>query len=122
MDFEKQLEAMRRRHVLHIDDETDTSKGTEATDSLPIPAIGNVFLYQEDNDNVSVSVYFYEETFWMNQKALGELFGTTKQSISYHLNNIFADGELLRESVVKEFLTTAADGKQYRTLHYNLDR
>lgn len=52
---------------------------------------------------------------------MAELFNTSKQSISYHLKNIFADGELEKNSVVKEFLTTASDGKSYRTLYYNLD-
>ena len=80
-----------------------------------------VILYQTDDGNVNVSVFYYEETFWLNQKAMAELFDTSKQSISYHLNNIFSEGELFKNSVVKEFLTTASDGKNYKTLYYNLD-
>ena len=50
-----------------------------------------------------------------------DLFQTTKQNISLHIRNVFEEGELHEESVVKEYLTTAADGKRYRTQHYNLD-
>jgi len=50
-----------------------------------------------------------------------DLFDSTKQNISLHINNIFKEGELLRNSVVKEYLTTAADGKKYKTKFYNLD-
>ena len=78
-------------------------------------------LYQTDDGNVNVSVMYYDESFWLTQKAMSELFGTTKQSISYHLNNIFSENELDKNSVVKDFLTTASDGKNYKTLYYNLD-
>ncbi|WP_416390329.1 virulence RhuM family protein [Roseburia hominis] len=80
-----------------------------------------VVLYQTDDGNVNVSVMYYDESFWLTQKAMSELFGTTKQSISYHLNNIFSENELDKNSVVKDFLTTASDGKNYKTLYYNLD-
>ena len=61
------------------------------------------------------------ETVWLTQMAMSELFETTKQNISLHLKNIFSEGELEEESVVKEYLTTAADGKNYRTKMYNLE-
>ena len=54
-------------------------------------------------------------------KKLAELFGTSKQNIGQHLKNIFSEQELIEDSVVKDFFTTAADGKQYRIRHYNLD-
>ena len=60
-------------------------------------------------------------TVWLSQLELAELFQTTKQNVSLHIKNILADDELLAESVVKENLTTAADGKRYRTQLYNLD-
>ena len=61
------------------------------------------------------------ETVWLTQKLMAELFQTTKQNISLHLQNIFEEGELAENSVVKEFLTTASDGKKYKTAFYNLD-
>lgn len=78
-------------------------------------------LYEDKEGNVKLSVLFSEETFWLNQNALSNLFEVTKQTISYHLNNIFTEGELDENSVVKEILTTATDGKKYNILHYNLD-
>lgn len=87
--------------------------------SEPIKA--EIILYQSEGANVPVQVRYMNETLWMPQKEIAELFGTTKQSISYHLTNIFKEGELSRDSVVKELLTTADDGKNYRVLFYNLD-
>ena len=58
---------------------------------------------------------------WLTQKALGELYNTSKQDISYHLGNIFKDLELEENAVVKKYLTTASDGKKYKTNYYNLD-
>lgn len=78
-------------------------------------------LYSTPDNDVVVSAILDDETIWLNQNSMAELFGTTKQSISYHLSNIFEEKELDKNSVVKEFLTTAADGKSYKTLHYNLD-
>jgi hypothetical protein len=62
-----------------------------------------------------------DETVWLSQAQMAELFQTTKQNISLHVNNAFKEGELEPNSVVKEYLTTAADGKNYSTKHYNLD-
>jgi hypothetical protein len=61
------------------------------------------------------------ETVWLTQQLMAELFQTTKQNIGQHLKNVFAEKELEESSVVKEFFTTAADGKQYRTRFYSLD-
>ena len=61
------------------------------------------------------------ETVWLMQNQMAELFQTTKQNVSLHLKNIFEEGELSVNSVVKDFLTTAQDGKNYNTKHYNLD-
>ncbi len=61
------------------------------------------------------------ETVWLNQNQMADLFLITKQNVGQHIRNAFAEGELAPESVVKDFFTTAADGKQYRTKHYNLD-
>lgn len=68
-----------------------------------------------------IEVRVENETIWLTQKLMAELFDTTKQNISLHLNGIFKDGELMESSVVKIFLTTALDGKSYKAKHYNLD-
>lgn len=78
-------------------------------------------IYRSAEEDVSVQAVIRDETIWLTQKAMAELFGVSKQSISYHLNNIFSEGELSQESVVKEILTTASDGKKYPTQYYSLD-
>jgi len=78
-----------------------------------------VFTSQSGGNTIEVRVE--DETVWLTQNLIAELFQTTKQNISLHLKNIFQDGELDENSVVKDFLTTAADGKNYNTKFYNLD-
>jgi len=80
-----------------------------------------VLLYQTDDGTTRVEVRMAGETVWLNQNQMADLFLSTKQNIGQHIRNIFAEGELAPESVVKDFFTTAADGKQYRTKHYSLD-
>ncbi|MCL2042220.1 MAG: virulence RhuM family protein [Bacteroidales bacterium] len=80
------------------------------------------FIIYEADDNVAkVSVRLAEETVWLTQKQLADVFDTTKQNIGQHIKNIIDESELDRDSVVKFFFTTAADGKNYNTEHYNLD-
>lgn len=79
-----------------------------------------IILYQPDS-TLSLDVRVENETVWLNQAQMVDLFQSTKQNISLHINNIFKEGELQRNSVVKEYLTTAADGKRYRTKYYSLD-
>ncbi|MBR5643027.1 MAG: virulence RhuM family protein [Salinivirgaceae bacterium] len=81
----------------------------------------SIVLYQTDSTNVCVSVCYANETFWLTQKAMAELFGVQKAAISKHLKNIFEDGELEENSVVSKMETTATDGKKYNTSFYNLD-
>ncbi|MDR1153438.1 MAG: virulence RhuM family protein, partial [Bacteroidales bacterium] len=78
-------------------------------------------IYETDDRIAKVSVRLEEETVWLTQKQLSEIFDTTKQNIGQHIKNILEEGELDRNSVVKLFFTTAADGKKYNTEHYNLD-
>ena len=78
-------------------------------------------MYHSADEEISVNAMVEGETIWLTQKGMAELFQTSKQNISYHVNNCFKEGELERDSVVKEFLTTAADGKDYPTQFYNLD-
>ena len=80
-----------------------------------------ILLYSDENGKEFVSVVFKNETFWLTQKAMAELFGCTADNISLHLKNIFAESELNREAVTEKFSATAADGKNYLTQHYNLD-
>lgn len=82
---------------------------------------GEVLLYSDKSGKEFVSVVFKDETFWLTQKAMAELFGCTADNISLHLKNIFADGELDKDAVTEKFSATAADGKNYLTQHYNLD-
>lgn len=62
-----------------------------------------------------------DETVWLTQKAMQELFGKAKSTLSEHISNVFKEGELDENRVVREFRTTATDGKQYNTSFYNLD-
>jgi hypothetical protein len=82
---------------------------------------GEFLLYQTDDGQVKIDVRLEDETIWLTQQMMADLFQTTKQNIGQHLKNVFAEGELVQNSVVKKFFTTAADGKQYSTNFYNLD-
>ena len=79
-----------------------------------------IVLYQPD-ETIKLEVRLENETVWLTQQQMTVLFETTKQNVSLHINNIFKEEELDKNSVVKESLTTAADGKKYRTSYYNLD-
>lgn len=82
---------------------------------------GEIILYQTEDQKTRVQVRLENETVWLTQAQMAELFQTSVPNVSMHIRNIFAEGELQSESVIKDFLTTAADGKSYRTNHYNLD-
>jgi hypothetical protein len=77
----------------------------------------NFLIYKSDSGEVSVNVHMQDETVWLTQKQLAELFGTTKQNVGQHVKNILDEGELSADSVVKKFFTTASDGKEYNTEH-----
>ena len=81
----------------------------------------SIVLFESQDKEVRLDVGFDGETVWLTQDQMATLFSTSKQNISLHVNNCFREGELVKGSVVKESLTTAADGKNYRTNHYNLD-
>lgn len=78
-------------------------------------------IYKTPEEDVMINAVLQDETLWLTQKGMAELFATSKQNISYHINNCFNEGELEKDSVVKEILTTAKDGKNYTTNFYNLD-
>ncbi len=80
-----------------------------------------VVLYQTEDGKTRLEVQFEGETAWLTQGQMADLFQTTKQNVSLHIQNLFDEGELPEEAVVKESLTTATDGKKYATRLYNLD-
>lgn len=82
---------------------------------------GKIVIYQADDGDTKIDVRFVEETVWLTQAQLCELYQTSKSNISEHIKNIFDEGELDEKSVVRKFRTTASDGKNYNVLYYNLD-
>jgi hypothetical protein len=78
-------------------------------------------IYQTEGGKTQISVVLENETLWLSQKQLTELFGKAKGTISEHIKHIFEDSELQEDSVVRFLRTTAADGKNYEVAHYNLD-
>ena len=83
-----------------------------------------IILYQDDNEITRVSVRFADEDLWLTQNQLAEIYDTTKQNISQHIDNILNDGELDINRTVKDFLTVRQEGNrqvQRNIAHYNLD-
>jgi hypothetical protein len=81
----------------------------------------NIEIYKTADQETQINVRFEQDTVWLTQQQMANLFEQTKQNISLHINNCFKEEELHPDAVVKESLTTAADGKKYRTRYYNLD-
>jgi hypothetical protein len=82
---------------------------------------GRFILYQTEDGQTRVEVRIFRETVWLSQKAMAELFQKDVRTINEHIRNVFTEGELREEAVIRKFRITASDGKQYDTLHYNLD-
>ena len=78
----------------------------------------NIIIYRTADGRASVALYAHDGKIWVNQQQMAELFATSKQTVSYHIANILKENELTQDSVVKEFLTTAADGKSYHLTEY----
>jgi len=89
-------------------------------DSLT-PNQSEFLLYTSQNGEIRVDVLLHDETVWLTQKGMQELFDKAKSTVSEHIRNIFLEGELEENQVVRKFRTTATDGKQYDTTFYNLD-
>jgi len=83
--------------------------------------MNEIIIYKSKDKKTQIDVKFEHDTVWLTQQQMAELFGQTKQNISLHINNCFKEKELRSISVVKESLTTASDGKKYKTKFYNLD-
>jgi hypothetical protein len=82
---------------------------------------GEIVIYQNSEGSIKIDVRLEEETVWLSQAQMGLLFNKDKRTISEHISNIFKEGELNESSVVRNFRTTANDGKTYDVNHYNLD-
>jgi hypothetical protein len=83
-----------------------------------------IILYQDDNDITRVSVHFADEDLWLTQNQLAEIYCMTRENVTMHINNIYADGELTKISTSKDFLLVRQEGnrqEQRNIAHYNLD-
>jgi hypothetical protein len=83
--------------------------------------LSQILIYETDDKQTRLEVRLQDETVWLTQNQIADLLQTSKQNVSLHIKNIFSERELAEDSVVKESLTTAIDGKTYRTLLLNLD-
>lgn len=81
----------------------------------------NIIIYQTEDGLTKIETRLEDETVWLSQAQLCDLFQKAKSTISEHIKNVFAENELESDSVVREFRTTASDGKDYNTTYYNLD-
>ena len=82
---------------------------------------GEIIIYQTDDGLTHIDVKMEDETVWLTQAQLVQLYQTSKSNVSEHIKHIFEEGELEENAVVRKFRTTAADGKSYNTTYYNLD-
>lgn len=89
--------------------------------TIPDSNNGQFLVYEADDGKVKIDVILESETVWLNQNQIAQLFGKDKRTVSEHIRNIFKEGELTENSVVRNFRTTANDGKSYITNYYNLD-
>lgn len=86
-----------------------------------VSGFGEIIMYEPEDGQATLDVHLRDETVWLNQAQMVDLFQKTKQNISLHIRNLFKEEELHEAAVVKEYLTTAADGKRYKIKYYNLD-
>lgn len=82
----------------------------------------NIIIYRTADGRASVALFAKDDKIWLNQQQMAELFDTSKSNISMHVSNILKEKELAEHSVVKNYLTTAADGKNYNIIFYSLDK
>lgn len=88
---------------------------------VPTPPGGEFLFYQSDDGRIRLQVRLEDESVWLTQKLMAELFQKDVRTVNEHIQNIFGEGELTPDSVIRKFRITAADGKNYETAHYNLD-
>jgi hypothetical protein len=82
---------------------------------------GEIIIYASESGDSRIEVKLQGETVWLSQAQLAVLFQTSRENVTQHIRTIFTESELLEDSVCKKFLHTAADGKNYQVIHYNLD-
>src|SRR5680860_46747 len=80
-----------------------------------------IIIYSSKDGETKIEVKMENETLWLSQKQMAELFGCSLRNIGIHLQNVFNEAELSEDSVMKDYFITASDGKKYTTKHYNLD-
>jgi len=83
--------------------------------------LGEIIFYQTEDGVTKIDVRLENDSVWLTQNQLTELYQTSKSNISEHIKHIFDEGELDKKSVVRKFRTTASDGKEYNVIYYNLD-
>lgn len=81
----------------------------------------NIIIYNTPDGKASVALYTRDGKVWLNQKQIAELFGTSVPTINAHISKILKEGELDVNSVIRNYLTTASDGKQYDVIYYSLE-
>lgn len=123
MDFDKELSALRHR-VLNHNEENETTNKEQPSQIPDNVQEKEVLLYQTDDGNMNVSVYYYDETFWLTQKAMSELFGVESNTINYHLKEIYKSNELNETATTRKFRTVQREGNRdvlRELLYFNLD-
>ena len=93
-------------------------------DNTPTIPDSELILYQIEDNETRIDVRLWNETVWLNQQQMAELFQTTKQNVGQHIKDVFDEGELPREATVKDFFTVQKEGSREvsrRIEHYNLD-
>ena len=90
-------------------------------DKIGTDEYGEILIYQTDDGQTNIEVKIEDDTVWLTQQQLTELYQCSKSNISKHIKHIFEEGELDKDSVVRKFRTTADDGKTYNVTYYNLD-
>lgn len=88
---------------------------------MPTDNKSEIVIFKTADEKISVDVRFEGETVWLTQAQLVDLYGSSKENVSEQIKHIFEEEELEEDSVVRNFRTTAADGKSYQTKYYNLD-
>lgn len=83
--------------------------------------MSNILIYKNENGNIKVDVLFKDKSLWLSQTQICEVFTKAKSTISEHIKAIFEEEELHKEAVVRNYRTTASDGKNYDVVYYNLD-
>ena len=100
---------------------TPGGRGEKKTEvSLVRSSAAEYLTFVAASGQTGVEAVYADENVWLSQKMMGLLYGVETHTINYHLKQIFADGELQSDSVIRNFRITAADGKTYDTQHYNL--